>query len=348
MQAILGGTGVLMAAALVLDLLMGMAERYLNSRDSQRPRGRRMARRGAAVLSCAAALALCVYAFLPKSTAGLLLYEGQFSEVQLVNSMIKQLVEDRHGIPVTIQDEMTAVNNFNALTAANHSCDLMYTWDGTLLTTIMGLDTTDIPEGQTLYDFVNEKMNEEYDLQLLGKIGVNNTYVIGVTQEVVDTYHPETISDLVPIAGELRFCAEQDFFTDAGNMKFGPMVETYGLNFQVANPVDIMMKYTLIEQGAYDVMVVYATDGLNKRANLTLLDDDQHFFPDYYGTILARSDVFERFAEDAPGLKETIQLLNEQFTDELMSELTYRVDVAGEEVETVAHDFLVQSGLLDA
>ena len=109
-----------------------------------------------------------------------------------------------------------------------------------------------------------------------------------------------------------------------------------------------MMKYTLVEQGAYDVMVVYATDGLNKRANLTLLEDDQHFFPDYYGTILARNDVFERFAEDAPGLKETIQLLNEQFTDELMSELTYRVDVAGEEVETVAHDFLVQSGLLDA
>ena len=266
----------------------------------------------------------------PRAPPACSLYEGQFSEVQLVNSMIKQLVEDRHGIPVTIQDEMTAVNNFNALTAANHSCDLMYTWDGTLLTTIMGLDTTDIPEGQTLYDFVNEKMNEEYDLQLLGKIGVNNTYVIGVTQEVVDTYHPETISDLVPIAGELRFCAEQDFFTDAGNMKFGPMVETYGLNFQVANPVDIMMKYTLIEQGAYDVMVVYATDGLNKRANLTLLDDDQHFFPDYYGTILARNDVFERFAEDAPGLKETIQLLNEQFTDELMSELTYRVDVAGE------------------
>lgn len=136
---------------------------------------------------------------------------------------------------ITIQDEMTAVNNFNALTAANHSCDLMYTWDGTLLTTIMGLDTTDIPEGQTLYDFVNEKMNEEYDLQLLGKIGVNNTYVIGVTQEVVDTYHPETISDLVPIAGELRSALSRTSSPTPGNMKFGPMVETYGLNFQVAN-----------------------------------------------------------------------------------------------------------------
>ena len=348
MQAILGGTGVLMAAALVLDLLMGMAERYLNSRDSQRPRGCRMAARGAAVLSCAAALALCVYAFLPKSTAGLLLYEGQFSEVQLVNSMIQQLVEERHGIPVTIKDQMTAKNNFAELSGSGHSCDLMYTWDGTLLTTIMGLDTSDVPDGQTLYEFVDQRMRGEYGLELMGKIGVNNTYSIGVTQQVMNAYHPETISDLIPIAGQLRFGAEQDFFTDAGSMKFGPFSKFYGLNFQDVLHVDIMMKYTMVEQGAYDVMVVYATDGLNKRANLTLLDDDQHFFPDYYGTILARSDIFERFAEDAPGLKETIQLLNEQFTDELMSELTYRVDVAGEEVETVAHDFLVQSGLLDA
>lgn len=152
MTAILGGTGVLMAAALILDLLMGLAERYLNSRSSQRSKGSRYAARGAAVLSAAAAVVLCVYAFLPKSTEGLLLYEGQYSEIKLVNSMIKQLVEDRHDLTVTIQDEMTAVNNFNAMTGDNHTCDLMYTWDGTLLTTIMGLDTTDIPDGQTLYD----------------------------------------------------------------------------------------------------------------------------------------------------------------------------------------------------
>ena len=305
------------------------------------------AARGAAVLSAAAAVVLCVYAFLPKSTEGLLLYEGQYSEIKLVNSMIKQLVEDRHDLTVTIQDEMTAVNNFNAMTGDGHTCDLMYTWDGTLLTTIMGLDTTDIPDGQTLYDFVNEKMNDEYDMHMLGKIGVNNTYILGVTQEVVDTYNPKTISDLVPIAGELRFGAEQDFFTDAGNMKFGPMAEAYGLEFAEVKPVDIMMKYTLVEQGAYDVMVVYATDGLNKRANLTLLEDDQHFFPDYYGTILVRNDVFERFADQAPGLEDTLKLLNNQFTDEMMSELTYYVDVEGRDVDEVAHEFLVSAGLLE-
>ena len=161
------------------------------------------------------------------------------------------------------------------------------------------------------------------------------------------TYNPKTISDLVPIAGQLRFGAEQDFFTDAGNMKFGPMAEAYGLEFAEVKPVDIMMKYTLVEQGAYDVMVVYATDGLNKRANLTLLEDDQHFFPDYYGTILVRNDVFERFEEQAPELEDTLKLLNNQFTDEMMSELTYYVDVEGRDVDEVAHEFLVSAGLLE-
>lgn len=51
-----------------------------------------------------------------------------------------------------------------------------------------------------------------------------------------------------------------------------------------------------------------------------------------------------RFAEEAPGLKETLQLLNGQFTDEKMSELTYRVDVEGEAVDDVARDFLISAG----
>ena len=38
----------------------------------------------------------------------------------------------------------------------------MYTWDGTILTTFLGLDTSDIPAGQSLYDFVNGRIGEQY------------------------------------------------------------------------------------------------------------------------------------------------------------------------------------------
>lgn len=348
MKAILSGTGVLMAMALILDLIMALVEHRMNRRSDRAPSpAGKLFTRAVAAVTAVACVALTVWTFLPQQEDGLVLYEGQFSEVQLVNSMIKQLVEDRYDLTVTIKDQMTAVNNFNAMTGQDHSCDLMYTWDGTLLTTIMGLDTTDILDGQTLYDFVNKKMNTEYDARLMGKIGVNNTYAIGVTQDVMDTYHPTKISDLVPVAGELRFGAESDFFTSAGSMKYDPFVQFYGLNFAKATPVDIMLKYTAIEQGAYDVMVVYATDGLNIRAGLTVLEDDLHFFPDYYGTILVRNDVFERFEEQAPDLEETLSLLNDKFTDQLMSQLTYRVDVEQEPVDQVARDFLVEAGLLE-
>lgn len=110
--------------------------------------------------------------------------------------------------------------------------------------------------------------------------------------------------------------------------------------------MDIMLKYKAIEEGSYEVMVVYATDGLNKRANLKILEDDKQFFPEYYGTILARNDLFERFREEAPDLEETLSSLNGLFTNDLMSSMTYEVDVEQRSVDDVAREFLIEQGLL--
>ena len=346
---ILSGTAALMAMALLLDNLMAFCERRMGRRDSSRRPGRHAILRRRLTAGAAAVLvaALCLPSLLPKDTSStLVLYDGEFSEVQLVNRMVQQLVEDRTGLEVSILDPMTSINNFKELTAREPSCDLMYTWDGTILTTFLGLDTSDIPAGQSLYDFVNGRIGEQYGARMLGKIGVDNTYSIGVTQAVMDTYHPAAISDLAPIAGELRFGAEQDFYTDAGSMKYGPFVAFYGLQFQEAIQVDIMLKYTAIKSGSYDVMVVYATDGLNKDANLTILEDDKSFFPEYNGVLTVRDGLFEDFADRAPELEQTLELLTGQFTNEVMSELTYRVDVLGEDVDLVAADYLHTLGLL--
>jgi len=326
---------------------MGLIEHRMNhhTAGSTSHRFRMVKRLGAAGLAVCV-IAVGAWSFIPQDENGIVLYQGEFSEVQLINSMIQQLMEDRYGLEVTIKDQMTSKNNFQALIGDDHSCDLMYNWDGTILTTILGLDTTDIPDGMTLYDFVNQTVQEEYDCRMLGKIGVNNTYAIGVTSQVAEQYNLKTISDLQPVAGSLRFGAEQDFFTDAGSMKFGPFVEFYDLNFKEVLHVDIMLKYKAIEEGSYEVMVVYATDGLNKRANLKILEDDKQFFPEYYGTILARNDLFERFREEAPDLEETLSSLNGLFTNDLMSSMTYEVDVEQRSVDDVAREFLIEQGLL--
>ena len=345
LTTILLGTAVLMVMAFILDAGLGYAERRISSHSHRKLPSSLKATGGVALALAGAALVVSM--LVPADTSGqLTLYDGDYSEVKVMHSMVKQLVEDKTDLTVTILDQMTQVNNHSELKADDPSCDLMFSYDGTVLTTFLGLDTTDIPQGETLYDFVNETVSQREGLHLLGKVGLNNTYAIGVTQNVVDTYGVTKISDLVPIAGELNFGAEHEFFTEEGSMKYNPFVAYYGLQFKSAKPVDVVLKYNAVEQGDFDVMVVYATDGLNKRANLTILEDDLGFFPEYYGAFLVRDDLFADFYDAAPNLEQVLELLTGQVSNEDMVDLTYAVDVEGRDVNQVAHDFLVEKGLL--
>ena len=332
---ILAATGVLMVIAVVLDLLMGWFE---NQMRKDKGGSRKMWIPVAAIL-----LAFCLLLPYGRGSSGdLMLYDGDYSETQLMHHMVKMLVEDQTDLTVTIQDQMSQVNNFNSLNGDSHTCDLMISYDGTLLTTFFHQDVTDVPEGMSIYDYVNQVAQEEYGMRLLEKLGFDNTYAIAVPQAVADQYGLETISDLVPVADQLTFGAEQGFFTLEGSMKYGPFTEFYGLNFRNPVSVDLGLKYAAVENGSFDVTVVYATDGLNRKAGLKILEDDKSFFPDYNGAFLVREDVLEKY----PELEGILNQLAGEIPTEQMAELTYQVDVLGRTVDDVAREFLVSQGLL--
>ena len=345
MKLILAGTGALMGIAVVLDLLMSWFEHRM--RNARGGGGKRQ-------WIPVAAMLLALTLLLPfglRSSAGadeLLIYDGDYSETQIMHHMIKLLVEDNTDLTVTLQDQMSQVNNFKSLLGDSHTCDLMISYDGTLLTTFLKQDPTDVPEGQSLYDYTNGLAVERHDMRLLEKLGFDNTYAIAVPQAIAEQYGLETVSDLIPVAGELSFGAEQEFFTLEGSMKYGPFTEFYGLQFKNAVSVDAGLKYAAIENGSFDVTEVYATDGLNRKANLKVLEDDLGFFPDYNGAFLVRNDTFARFADVAPNLEEVLNLLAGQISNEDMVEMTYLVDVQGRGVDEVAKEFLATRGLLNA
>ena len=341
MGLLLAGTGALMVIAVVLDLLMGRFEEMVRK---SRSGSRKLWLPVAAVLL--AFVLLLPYGLKSTGENELLLYDGDYSETQIIHHMVKMLVEDKTDLTVTIQDQMSQVNNFNALVGDNHSCDLMISYDGTLLTTFLHLDTADVPEGVSIYDYANQVSGERHDVRLLEKLGFDNTYAIAVPQSIAEEYGLETVSDLVPVADQLVFGAEHEFFTPEGSMKYGPFTEFYGLKFKSTAPVDVSLKYSAIQQGSFDVTEVYATDGLNRKAGLKVLEDDRSFFPDYNGALLVREDTFERFADTAPDLEEVLNLLAGQIANEDMVEMTYQVDVLGRTVDDVAREFLVSRGLL--
>ena len=274
------------------------------------------------------------------------LYDGINSEMQLIHKMVELVVEDKTDIEVNINDQMSAVNMFREMTREDPSCDIMNSYDGTVLTTFLKLDPSDVPEGSTLYDYAKQLVNEQYGVDMLDMLGINNTYCIAVPETIAEQYNLETISDLVPVAGELTFGAEHEFFTEEGTMKFTPFTEFYGLTFANTVPVDINLKYAAVENGNFDVTVVYTTDGLNRKAGLKVLEDDRNFFPEYNGALLVREGLYDEMAETAPELRDILNSLSGKFTNEIMTDLTYAVDVEGRSVEEVAREFLTEQGLL--
>ena len=274
------------------------------------------------------------------------LYDGINSEMQLIHKMVEILVEDKTDAEVTIKDQMSAVNMFRELTREEPSCDIMNSYDGTVLTTFLKQDPSNVPEGQTLYDYAKQQVQNQYQVDMLDQLGINNTYCIAVPQAIAEQYGLETISDLIPVAGELRFGAEHEFFTAEGTMKYGPFTQFYGLNFKEKIPVDINLKYAAVENGSFEVTVVYTTDGLNRKAGLKVLEDDLGFFPEYNGALLVRDGLYDEVSETAPNLREVLNQLAGTLTNETMTDLTYTVDVEGRTVEEVAREFLTESGLI--
>lgn len=281
-----------------------------------------------------------------EAAPGITLYDGINSEMQLIHKMVEILVEDKTDAEVTIKDQMSAVNMFRELTRKEPSCDIMNSYDGTVLTTFLKQDPSNVPEGQTLYDYAKQQVQNQYQVDMLDQLGINNTYCIAVPQAIADQYRLETISDLIPVAGELRFGAEHEFFTAEGTMKYGPFTQFYGLNFKEKIPVDINLKYAAVENGSFEVTVVYTTDGLNRKAGLKVLEDDLGFFPEYNGALLVRDGLYDEMSETAPNLREVLNQLAGTLTNETMTDLTYTVDVEGRTVEEVAREFLTESGLI--
>lgn len=342
MPMILAATGALMIIAVILDLLMSFSESRIRKSHSN------MKRVVSSLLVIVIAFAATVPFVAGKSAVKneLVLYDGDYSETQLMYRMTKYLIEDGSDVNVTIKDQMSQVNNFKSLIGDRHSCDLMISYDGTLLTTFMKLDPKDVPEGMDMYDFVNKKAVQDYEIEMIGKLGFNNTYAIAVPKDIADQYGLEKVSDLQAVAGELVFGAEHEFFTQEGSMKYGPFTEFYGLNFKEAKSVDVSLKYSAVEKGEYQVTEVYATDGLNVKAGLVILEDDRHFFPEYNGAFVVRKDTYTRFKESAPNLKEILQQLNGRISTEKMAELTFEVDVNGRSADEVAYEFLKSENLV--
>ena len=120
--------------------------------------------------------------------------------------------------------------------------------------------------------------------------------------------------------------------------------EDYGLRFKKFTPVDIGLRYDVLDKGQADLSIIFTTDAqLSTRDDVITLEDDKKVFPPGNVTFVASKETADAAGAD---LKGTVEKVQQGLTERVMQELNARVDIDREEPRTVARAYLRESGYI--
>jgi len=263
----------------------------------------------------------------------------EYIEERIVSQLYKQIIEDRTDVKVELNNAMgSSLVEWEAM--KNDELDGMIGYTGTYYGTILGLDIYPGMEQNETYHNVEIALND-YDLTAAGQLGPNNQYVFAVKPELAQKYNLKTVSDLAPYASNLTVGCSQGFYARDKDGLF-PVCEEYGMSFKDALTFGAAPMYIALENDEVDVIITFRTDGLLQKYDLVFLEDDHAFFPPYVLFIVLRDEIAEKY----PEVLDACLLLESVVTDEEMQNLNYRGAQDGDLPYDIAHDFLIEHGLI--
>lgn len=260
-----------------------------------------------------------------------------FDEQLILGNISRLLLEDAGA---TVVDEIN-LGGTNPNREALLSDEIDHYWEYTGTAWISFYEEDDpIPDRVEQYEAVQQRDAEENGLCWLEPSPFNNTYGIAYASEAGDELgNPETLSDLTELQQEqLSLCVESEF--PGRNDGLPGMESTYDLDF----PDD---QVTVLDTGVvYQATAdtdpcnfgeIFTTDGRVASLDLTVLEDDQNFFPLYNVAPVFQND---EFAEYGAALQDLYAPVVEALDNDTMTNLNARVSAEGERPEAVAQDFL--------
>jgi osmoprotectant transport system substrate-binding protein len=211
----------------------------------------------------------------------------------------------------------------------------------TALTAFFGLEPEEVPSGATA---AWEKSNEEFEKEGLTAFKPTpfaSANAVGLLKTTAEKYHLKTISDLEGVSEKLSLYGspecEERIDCLAGLEKY------YGLKFKEFKPVDIELRYTVLEKGQADLSILFTTDPqlAAEKEKFVILEDDKHVFP--AGNVIFVTS--QKVAEEAgPDYQKTIEQVQEGLTLPVMQELDARVELERQSPAEAASAYLEAAG----
>jgi len=254
-----------------------------------------------------------------------------FTESVILGEMLRHLAQQT-GIEASHQPQLGGTQVlWNAL--INGDIDAYPEYTGTLMQEILLKENLQT-EAQL------KQVLASHNLRMTRPLGFNNTYAIGVKDQLAEQLKLRTISDLRKHP-ELVLGFGNEFMDRADG--WPGLQQRYQLPHRNVRGLDHDLAYRGIESGTLHVTDLYATDAEIDYYNLRALEDDLNYFPVYNAVILYRADLEQR----APEVLAIFKRLAGRINAPTMSEMNARVKLHGEAESLVAADYLEKTLKLD-
>jgi glycine betaine/choline ABC-type transport system substrate-binding protein len=211
----------------------------------------------------------------------------------------------------------------------------------TALTSFFEVEPEQVPADATeAYDDAKAEFEEE-GLTAFPPTPFASANAVGTLKRSAEERELETVSDLEGQAEEMTLYGSPECRQRIDCL--AGLEKHYGLKFQKFVPVDIGLRYTVLDKGQADLSILFTTDAqlAAQEDEYVILEDDKEVFPAGNVIWVTTPEVVE---EAGPDYEDTIVAVQEGLTLKVMQELDARVELEKEPAAQVAAEYLESAG----
>lgn len=315
-----------------LAILMNIVIKYLENKSLKK-----------IMISLIALITATVLSFIPSiapmmNTKHLVVAGKLGPEPEILINMYKELIEANSDIKVKLEPNF-GKTSFLYEALKNKQIDIYPEFSGTITSSLLKNQVQVSNDPLEVYEAAREGILNQDKLVYLKSMEYQNTYALAVKKDYANKYNLKTISDLSKVedSAVAGFTLE---FNDRDDGNKG-LKSLYKLELNVKT-LEPNLRYQAINGGNVQIVDAYSTDSELIEYDLVVLEDDKQLFPPYQGAPLMRKDTLEKY----PKLEEILNKLAGQISAEEMSRMNYQVKVDKRSASEVAHEYLVNKGLV--
>jgi osmoprotectant transport system substrate-binding protein len=211
-------------------------------------------------------------------------------------------------------------------------------YTGTALTAILKQPVDKDP--QRVVDTVRRLYLQRYQVVATEPLGFENTFAMVIRGQQAKELHLTTLSEAARYTPQWKLGVGYEFEQRPDGLP--GLQQAYGFKFD-GSPrlMDLGLLYRALNGRQVDIIAGNSTDGPIKAFQLTVLQDDKHYFPPYQAIPLVRQEALDRW----PQLRRAFADLGGKITAEEMQTMNEAVDGEHRDPAQVVREFRQAHGL---